>query len=339
MSVPRAMRAPSAGTSLVELMLALVAGLLLVLCMLAIQQQGSRLRRTADTVARLQEAARLAFAVIEADLRMASHWGLHNRSEWVTNRARPGDALPAAFTAAQGERLSACGGTGSLWAIQLERYVEAADGSYGLACAATGGAVAGADTLVIRRAADGPPATLDPQRVHLQSTRTQATLFVPQSGCTNPASVSCLPAGYSPTTSQSRLLLVRAYYVSPTATQHAGLPALRRKSLGNVNSASVGGAMNDEEIVAGVEDMQVRFGVDTDGDANLDAYVEPGSLPAAARIVAATIWLRLRAEDPEPGHVDGAHYRYGGMASDWVPGDAYRRIVVSRTVQLRNAPP
>lgn len=326
----------TAGFSLVELMLALTVGLGLVLGMVAIQQQGSRLSRNVATAGRLQDAARLALGVIEADLRMANHWGLHSRADWITNRASPGGALPAPFSAAQGDRISGCGGADSHWAIRLEQYVEGSNGGYGLACAATGGSLPGSDTLVVRRAADSAPASLDPQRIYVQSHRTQGVLFVPQSGCTNPSNAACLPAGYAPASSQSRALLVRAYYVSPNSTQRPGLPALRRKSLGNVNSASVAGAMTDEELVAGVEDLQVRFGVDTDGDASLDAYVEPGAVPVGARLLAATVWLRVRAEDAEPGHVDAARYRYADMTADWIPGDAYRRIVVSRTILLRN---
>jgi len=329
----------TAGFSLAELMLALTLGLGLVLGMVAIQQQGSRLSRNVATAGRLQDAARLALGVIEADLRMANHWGLHSRADWIANRAQPGDPLPAPFSSAQGDRISVCGGADSHWAIHLEQYVEGSNGSYGLACAATGGSRPGSDTLVVRRAADTAPASLDPQRIYVQSRRTQGVLFVPQAGCTNPSQAACLPAGYAPGSSQSRALLARAYYVSPNSTQRPGLPALRRKSLGNVNSASVGGAMTDEELVAGIEDLQVRFGVDTDGDASLDEYVEPGAVPAGARVVAATVWVRVRAEDAEPGHVDDTRYRYAGMTADWVAGDAYRRILVSRTIQLRNTRP
>lgn len=339
MNEPRRITAARAGFSLVELMLALTLSLALLLGMVAAHQQAGRLARRAETLGRLQDAARLALAVIEADLRMANYWGLHSRADWITNRANPGGALPAPFSAAQGERISLCGGGGSQWAIRLEQYVEGSNGGYGLACAATGGAVPGADTLTIRRAADAAPAALDPQRVHVQSTRTQGVLFVPAAGCTSTSNAACLPAGYLPATSQSRVLLVRTYYVSPSSTQRPGLPALRRKSLGNVNSASAGGAMTDEELVAGVEDLQLRFGVDTDGDANLDAYVDPGAIPAGARVVAATVWLRVRSEQAEPGHTDDTPYLYADMAAAWIPGDGHRRIVVSRTIQLRNTRP
>jgi hypothetical protein len=55
--------------------------------------------------------------------------------------------------------------------------------------------------------------------------------------------------------------------------------------------------------------------------------------------VSATLWLRVRSEEREPGHVDRTAYRYGNMATAWVPNDDYRRIVVAKTVQVRNARP
>ena len=334
-----AARGRHAGVSLVELMLAMLIGLLLVFGMVAVQQQVSRVHRTVATVGRLQDAARLALAVIEADVRMANHWGLHNQPTYVVNRAMPGAALPPGFTAAQGDRIGLCGGPGSNWAINLDEYLGGSNGGYTLACAPSGAASGIADTLVVRRAADSGPASLDPDRIFLQSNRLQGSLFVPQAGCLNPANASCVPPGYAPATSVSRALVVRAYYVSPNSTQRAGLPALRRKSFGNVNSATPAGAINDDEIVAGVEDMQVRFGVDSDGDASLDQYVDPGAVPPGARVVAATVWLRIRSEERDAGHVDDRAYQYADMASAWTPGDAYRRIVVSKTMHLRNARP
>jgi type IV pilus assembly protein PilW len=328
-----------AGVSLVELMLAMLIGLLLVFGMVAVQQQVSRVHRTVATMGRLQDAARLALAVIEADVRMANHWGLHNQAAYVVNRAMPGAALPPGFTAAQGDRIGLCGGLGSNWAINLDEYLGGSNGGYTLACAASGAASGIADTLIVRRAADSGPASLDPDRIFLQSSRLQGSLFVPQAGCLNPASAACIPPGYLPATSVSRALVVRAYYVSPNSTQRAGLPALRRKSFGNVNSVTPAGAINDDEIVAGVEDMQVRFGVDSDGDASLDQYVDPGAVPPGARVVAATVWLRIRSEERDAGHVDDRAYQYADMASAWTPRDAYRRIVVSKTMHLRNARP
>ena len=70
--------------------------------------------------------------------------------------------------------------------------------------------------------------------------------------------------------------------------------------------------------------MQIRFGVDTNGDTNVDQYVDPGAVPAGAAVITATIQLRIRAEDRDFGYTD----------PDF--SDNYRRIVVTRAILLRN---
>jgi type IV pilus assembly protein PilW len=117
------------------------------------------------------------------------------------------------------------------------------------------------------------------------------------------------------------------------------VPSLRRKSIGNLDAASLSDAVTDEEIAAGVEDLQVRFGVDTDGDGNADTYVDPGAAAAAGRVISATLWLRVRAEDRDMSHVDDVSYQYADMAAAFRPLDHFRRIVVTKTIQLRNVRP
>ena len=118
---------------LIELLLALVIGLSWSLGAVTLHQRSSAVSRTAETVARLQEIARLAFDVLEADVRMAGFWGLHNRSAYIVNRAAPGATLPAPFTATQGARIDFCGGAGSNWAIDLDAYVDGANNALRLA--------------------------------------------------------------------------------------------------------------------------------------------------------------------------------------------------------------
>lgn len=326
------------GVSLIELMVALIIGLFLIFGAVTVYQQSRTTFRTTEAVARLQETARLAFDVLEADVRMASYWGLNNRAEFIINRAGPGAGLPAPFTSFQGARINQCGGTDSNWAINLDAYIAGSNNSfpYGSTCGATGTVNSTADTLLIRRAADAPPTTLDPDRIYLQTSRIQGTLFVPSSSCTNPTTPSCIPAAYAPPASQSRALVVNAYYVTTTSTLRNDVPSLRRKSFGNVNAATASDAITDEEIVPGIEDLQVRFGVDTNGDTNVDQYVNPGSVPAGAAVISATIWLRIRSEERDFGHRDQTAYQYADMATAWTPNDNYRRIVVSKTITLRN---
>lgn len=325
-----------AGVGLIELMVALVLGLFLIFGAVTIYQQSRTAFRTTEAVARLQEVGRLALDVMESDVRMASYWGLNNRAEYIVNRASSGQSLPAAFTNAQGAIIGTCGGIGSNWAINLDQYIVGSNNSYNLACATVpaGSAVTTADTLTIRRAADAVPAMLDVNKIYLQTSRIQGTLFVPTAGCTSPTDPTCIPAAYTPPASQSRELVVHAYYVSAQSTMRADVPSLRRKSFANVNSAA--DAITDDEIVPGVEDLQVRLGVDTNGDTNVDSYVNPDAVPAGADVISATIWLRIRAEEPEVGFRDGKSYQYADMAAAFTPNDGFRRILVTKTIQLRN---
>jgi type IV pilus assembly protein PilW len=324
------------GVSLIELMVALVLGLFLIFGAVTIYNQSRSAYRTTEGVARLQESARLALDVLEADIRMASYWGMNSRPEYIVNRAAPLATLPAAFTADQGLRISQCG---SNWAINLDEYIGGSNNSYGLACGAFSGAANGAsDVLVIRRGSAEEPTVLDPDRIYLQTSRIQGTMFVPESDCDDPTDPSCIPPAYAPPASRSRELEAHAYYVSTRSTMRTDVPSLRRKRFGDVGADPATGAVIDEEIVPGVEDLQVRFGIDTNGDTNVDQYVNPGAV-GANRVISATIWLRMRAEEREIGHIDGNSYQYADMASAFTPsgtGRNYRRIVVSRTVQLRN---
>lgn len=330
------------GVSLIELMVALVIGLFLIFGAVTIYQQSRTTFRTTESVARLQEVARLAMDVLEADIRMANYWGLGNKADYIVNRGIPGSATPTPFTNTQAASINQCGtGTNSNWAIDLDRYITGSDNSYTLTCGAFNGAGTGtSDTLVIRRGGEAQPATLDVDRIYLQTSRIQGTLFVPTAGCTVPTNPACIPADYAPPASQTRQLSVHAYYVSTQSTLRNDVPSLRRKTFGNVNAGGAG-AITDEEIVPGIEDMQIRFGVDTTGlgatddGLSVDQYVEPNLIPAGAEVVSATIWLRVRSEDRDFSHVDGNTYQYANIAA-FTPADNYRRIVVSKTIQLRN---
>ena len=104
----------------------------------------------------------------------------------------------------------------------------------------------------------------------------------------------------------------------------------------------------------------MQFGIDTgdyDNDGVIDAgtdingdgipesdgratrYVDP-DFPDLARyqVVAVRLWVRVRAEQPEPGLTHPRPYRYARV--DYTPAGAeqnFRRVVMSRTITLRNA--
>jgi len=324
------------GLSLVELMVALAIGLFLLAGAVTVFGKTRDLYRTNDAAARLQETARYAMSTIEADLRMANYWGLMSRADLIENgpaldlanppAVDPAYSLPADLTG-YAATISSCG---AMWAVKLPAYVEANDNAYGLACAEFGTAMPGADQLTIRRAstqliAAGALAA-NAGRIKLQTSRVQGTLF----------SGSTLPGGYAPPLSETRALVANGYYVDQDSDLRAGLPSLRRKQL-DFNGAAP--AIVDQEIVPGIEDLQVEFGADLDSDQNADYFVQPGTaIPAGDQIVAVRLWILARAEQPELGFIDNRTYDYasrtGGAAL--TPNDGFRRLLISKTIALRN---
>ena len=321
------------GLTLIEMMVALAIGTFLMAGTLTVFAKTRDLYRTNESAARLQENARYAMSTIEADLRLASNWGFINRADLVENAVTPDEAIPAALSA-HADVIDACG---DRWAINLEAYVEAADGDYSLDdstsdCDAAGTASDTADVLTVRRATFNaiPTAGLAATngQIKIQSSRVMGSLFAD----------TTVPTGFTGTESQTNGLEIHSYYISDDSDTRDGLPSLRRKSLGVAAGAPT---IVDEEIIQGVEELQVQFGVDSNDDQNANFYLNPGATLDAAvaagnAIVSARVWLLARAEDAEVGFSDNRTYNIANRAA-YTPNDAFRRVLVVKTVMLRNA--
>lgn len=321
-------RSGARGLTLVEMMVALAIGSFLLIGAITVFVQSRATFRITDSVSRLQENARFVLDALEPDVRMAYYFGLTTRPEMIRGRAGPED--PVAFAVG--------GDCAPNWSIHLDAAISGTNNAYDWECAPYSGAGAqpGTDTLVVRRAEEAPSSAA-PHRLHVQSARFQeGRLFLGEA----------LPTGYSPETSQTHRLVVNGYYVSPTSTLSTSdnrVPSLRVKTLID------GPRIEDREVLPGVEDFQVQFGIDTRpvGAPNrgaVDRYVNPGdplldpSQYPDVRVLAVRIWLRLRSERPEAGFTDTQRYQYADR-DDPPPNDGYRRMVVSKTIYLRNARP
>ncbi len=316
-------------------MVALTIGSFLMIGAVTVLTQSKTAFRVLESVSRLQENARFALDTLEPDIRLASYFGLTSRSGKIQGRATPQAPIPPG--------LRVRNDCGANWTINVAEEVNGTNNGYRWTCPAFGRAAQpAADSFVVRRVSVNPVAPpLEGGTLYVQSARFQdSQLFVGPS----------VPAGYLPTTSQTHRLIVNGYYVSAHSsldTPGNSVPSLRVKTL-------VGGARGprivDQEVLPGVEDFQVQFGVDTDviGTAargSINRYVNPDDpvldlFSAAynpdATILAVRIWVRLRAERPENGFTDTMSYTY---ADQYVPApnDRFRRTVISKTIYLRNA--
>lgn len=324
-----------AGMTLIELMVALAIGSFLMIGAVTVYMESRATFRVTESVSRLQENGRFALDRMEPDIRMANYWGLTTRASKIQGRATPAD--PPAFPVINDCTVNfsvnvetPVGGTNNIAAFP----VAGCNNAFSLA------AQPNTDTLVIRRVAEDPDPAPDAGTLYVQSARFQnSQLFI------GPA----VPPGYLAATSQSHQLFVNGYYVSQQSTLSTPgnpFPSLRMKTLSTVGGAPT---IVDQEVLPGVEDMQVQYGIDTDapGDPNrgsIDRYVNAGDpllnpvLNPDVVVLAVRLWLRVRAERRENGFTDTANYVYADQ--NIAPfNDAFRRVVVSKTIYLRNARP
>jgi type IV pilus assembly protein PilW len=310
------------GFSLVELMTMLIIELLVMGAAITVYLKVQDTYRTADSLGRLQENARHAMNLVEADVRMASFWGLHNQPGFNTINAL--SAFPA--------------NCGADWVTDTASYITGQNNAYSLPCAAAGGgAQPDSDVLIVRRASaqrispqSAIVATVNRDRVLIVSNPLAGEIFVPKDiGDSIPPGYATADPANAPPAADTRALLVNAYYVSRNSSVSPGYPALRRKRL------SAGPSITDEELLPGVEDLQFEIGVDTTGDANVDVFVNPDAVPAGGTPVSVRLWLRLRAQDSDRQLADtpaGAYADRSWPATD----DGYRRLLVHKTLRLRN---
>ena len=295
------------------------------------------------SLANLQDGSRHALSVLVPDLEHAGFYGTTStprlRLMREGNVMAEGAALmqPGASAVPPARGLPAgAHDCGINLAVDLGPPVQGANNAFvpGVSardCAPTasaGGARNGADTLVVRHASLATSAARA-GRLQLYSRRTDsqgiASLFA-DGQAPGPLDVA----------SEIRDIEVHIYYVARSSVGRPGWPALRVKSLTESRGAA---QFRDEEILPGVEDLQVEFGVSTPGDANQRIrFVAPDfPLLSEHRVVAVRLWLRIRADGTERGFVDPRTISYAGIEFTPTAAEALqRRVLVERTVALRN---
>lgn len=302
-------------------MIALTLGLFLVAAFLFVVLRCRASFAANESLARLQDTARHALSVLVPDIEHAGFYGFsHGPAVQLVG------SLPAG--------INACG---TNFAVTLSVPAQGSDNTYRLGsdardCAPTasaGGARRDTDTLTLRHASLDPVAPRAGRlQIYSQSRSIAAPLLLFADGHA-PGPVDSDHAVHD--------LEVRTYYIANDSVQRPGWPALRVKALTESRGAA---QFRDEEILPGVEDLQVELGVAVaaDGTSRL-SYVAPDS-PGAREgtVVAVRLWLRVRADATEPGFKDDRTLTYANVSYSPSPADArQRRLLIERTVALRNA--
>lgn len=339
------------GFTLVELLIALVVGSFAVIAALGAYAHGRDIYRVNERIARLQEQGRVALSMIEPDVEMAGFYGFSHSTDSVrlvsggassvttaeasALRQFPltaGDPLPTAAPALP----SGAHACGINFAVDLSMPVQGSNNVFALGRSPTGCDAyqrrpqPDTDTLTLRRAAT-QPSVPEANRLQLYASRDSSQ-----------SSVLLFADGNAPgnTDADHRVhyLLVRSYYVAADSVGQRDFPALRVKALTRSGATM---SFDEDEVMAGIEDLQVQFGIAASGESNgqVERYVNPdfADLPWV-QVVSVRVWLRVRADVPEPLFTDRRTYRYADVSFTPLGMEShYRRVLISKTLTRRNA--
>lgn len=116
------------------------------------------------------------------------------------------------------------------------------------------------------------------------------------------------------------------FFVAPSSVD-ASVPALYQRSLANA------GAVTKEELVMGVEDLQIEYGLDDDGNGRIERYISADEISDEQdwRKVG-TVRLQMVFRSQSPVLPEARAHQYLGINYN----DRFLRQVVSSTVQIRN---
>ena len=316
-----------AGISLVEVMIAMLLGLLLMGAVLQVFASSRQSYRVHDAVSRMQETGRMALEVIARDARMADFWGCLTDSAAVVNNL---DNT----------------GTG---------YIDFTAGGIG----GTEGAAGAPDTLVLRGGFDsglqvqppyGPQASANIKVAAGNGLQQDDIVFV--SDCSaadifqitnaNPDGAGVLvhntgsgdPGNYNAT--NPGCPGANAHCLSKIYGADASIFAARQITF-TIAAGSEGHPAlfrNGQEFLDGVEDFQVLYGEDTDGD-NVANYYVPANLVAdMGSVISIRFAVVTRSYDDNLS--GGQAQNFNVLGTNVAAPDSRLRQVYTSTVTLRN---
>ena len=320
------------GVTLVELMIALAIGLLVTVAMLKVYVDASRMYRFNEGLARVQENGRFGLEFIRRDARVAGFWGCYSDAT-LTNGV---SATSNAYINVGAGHITGTSDDGLNSSDSIT--FRSATGSGALV---TSGMSGTGDSVTVESVG-----ALSTDTAVLISDCEDGDLFqVTGIAGTALAHAAGANANVSPNLNKAYAAGARVYEarevtfcIAPGADP--AQPALRR--LVNPTSGQTC-ASNGDELLEGIENMQILYGEDTDadadganGDGTANRYVAFGASDLDIdRIVSVRISLLARSINNNLT-TEPAPYTFNGSSVTPASTDKYLRKVFTTTVTLRN---
>lgn len=337
-----AMLSRQRGLSLAELMISLAIGLMLLLGITSLIVQQNDTRAELDKSSRQVENGRYAMQLLHDDIEHAGFYGAYYLLPAPTALPDPCATTVASLDAAM--------------PVPIQGYDVAPSATSGspIACLPNANYKPGTDIVVVRRAASTSQTVASVAggaagQVYLQTTPFGHVL-------NTGANSGSFTLAYNTTTNTSvallRPYLVHIYFISPcsimangstcTANDDNGrpIPTLKMLELGANGAATT---FTLTPLVEGIENMQLDYGLDADGDGYPDNNFTTVPISATdwSNVMALRINLLARSTECSTGYTDTKTYSLGqaGTVSPPAPtcnnGD-FKRHVFSALVRATN---
>ena len=301
---------PARGVSLIELLIAVVIGLLLTTLVIQGFVATSSNARTNSVVSEYQTNGRAALETLKREVR---HAALHPMV-WESGQLTTNATVEA--------KNYGCG-AGVTTDLSLGITAWNDENPYSASCLANGTdrRYARGDALMLRRTALATATAFDANAPYARVSYGTANLFL---GGETPAALAAPAFDYRLV---SDLYYINDFTTSPTESPK--VPALYRLTL----SAGPNPTLVPQLVASNVEHFQIQFGQVMDPTGGI-RYFDANQVPKDTRIQSARIWLLMRASEPESGFKSET-FPMGDVT--YAPNDAYRRIVLTATINLRNS--
>lgn len=299
--------------SLVEVMVALVIGLMVAGAAIFIYTNSNHVFGVHVNITNIQENGRFVMQIMQEDVRLAGYWGLNYQPSTI-NPAEPVH-IDNECTAG--------------WLTNIARPVEMLNNSNSdyTACIPEQDYLSGTDILVVRRTSSNPVLENDivAGNIYLHTSLTRGSVFIADEDGQVDVGLDVAEVPVN-----NYRLLAHAYYIRPWSRAVGDdIPTLVREVVS-------GASLTAEPLVENVENLQITLGLDTDSDGNVDRYDEDGiNAEETADILTVIAEVLVRASTSEANYKNMLTYQLGDQTA-FTPRDRFRRQLFRQTIFLRN---
>jgi type IV pilus assembly protein PilW len=346
------------GMSLIELLIAMLIGILMLTAAIGMLVSNKRIYKEQNEMGRLQENARFAIELLTNDIRMAGYAGcvddisllsnsttnagtttnLHNYTnpiEGINGKTATSTWMPSTSTEA---RTNITNGTDSFTVRYLDPILSQLNFTSGSTMGSTTAAIPVTCTNSIGTTENCSTSHITPNENLAITDCGTGDIFIATGSTANTITHGAtLSKTYDDSAQISRYVTTRYYIGTSANTNHTGdtVPALYRYT-------SVAGAATTQELIEGVERMEILYGVDTNADSVPDSYLAAGAAGLTTsgnwgNVISVRIAILVRTIN-ENFNINEDTNTYTLLdAAAYDPADEHlRRRVFTTTVQIRN---